>query len=92
MLMPSIFRENLFDDWFDFPDFRDLDRTERKLYGKSNQSSNKFSLKILGININHSSFYSIIISLMLHEQWDGVSRAHRGSKLLAHRARDGLDR
>ena len=34
MLMPSIFRENLFDDWFDFPEFRDLDRTERKLYGR----------------------------------------------------------
>ena len=34
MLMPSIFRENLFDDWFYFPDFRDLDRTERKLYGR----------------------------------------------------------
>ena len=34
MLMPSIFRENLFDDWFDFPDFGDLDRTERKLYGR----------------------------------------------------------
>ena len=34
MLMPSIFRDNLFDDWFDFPDFRDLDRTERKLYGR----------------------------------------------------------
>ena len=34
MLMPSIFRENLFDDWFDFPDFRDLDKTERKLYGR----------------------------------------------------------
>ena len=34
MLMPSIFRENLFDDWFDFPDFSDLDRTERKLYGR----------------------------------------------------------
>ena len=34
MLMPSFFRENLFDDWFDFPDFRDLDRTERKLYGR----------------------------------------------------------
>ena len=34
MLMPSIFRENLFDDWCDFPDFRDLDRTERKLYGR----------------------------------------------------------
>ena len=34
MLMPSIFRENLFDDWFDFPDFRDLDKTERRLYGR----------------------------------------------------------
>jgi len=34
MLMPSIFRENLFDDWFNFPDFSDLDKTERKLYGR----------------------------------------------------------
>ena len=34
MLMPSIFRENMFDDWFDFPDFSDLDKTERKLYGR----------------------------------------------------------
>ena len=32
MLMPSIFGDNLFDDWFDFP-FRDFDKTERKLYG-----------------------------------------------------------
>ena len=31
MLMPSIFAENLFDDWFDLPAFRDVDR---KLYGK----------------------------------------------------------
>ena len=34
MLMPSIFGESLFDDWFDFPDFRDLDKAERKLYGR----------------------------------------------------------
>ena len=34
MLMPSIFRENLFDDWFDFPEFPDMNRTERKLYGR----------------------------------------------------------
>ena len=38
MLLPSVFRENLFDDWFNFPDFREFDRdfdhTERKLYGK----------------------------------------------------------
>ena len=31
MLMPSIFAENLFDDWFDFPSFRNMDR---QLYGR----------------------------------------------------------
>ena len=35
MLLPSVFGENLFDEWFNFPDFRDLDRTERRLYGKN---------------------------------------------------------
>ncbi|MBR0148223.1 MAG: Hsp20/alpha crystallin family protein [Lachnospiraceae bacterium] len=34
MLMPTIFGENLFDDWFDFPAWRDVDRTEKKLYGR----------------------------------------------------------
>ena len=34
MLMPSIFEENLFDNWFDFPKFCDIDDTERKLYGR----------------------------------------------------------
>ena len=37
MLVPSIFGENLFDDWFDFPEFpefRNLDKAERKLYGR----------------------------------------------------------
>ena len=34
MLLPSIFGEDLFDDWFDFPDLRELDKTERKLYGR----------------------------------------------------------
>ncbi len=37
MLVPSLFGENLFDDWFDFPQwpaFGDLDKAEKKLYGK----------------------------------------------------------
>ena len=34
MLMPSIFDEKLFDNWFDFPMFNDFDNTERKLYGR----------------------------------------------------------
>ncbi len=35
MLMPSIFGENLFDDFFDFPFFDDKEqkKLERKLYG-----------------------------------------------------------
>ncbi len=33
MLAPSIFEENLFDNLFNFPDFRELDNMERKLYG-----------------------------------------------------------
>ena len=33
-MLPSIFGENLFDDWFGFPEFRDLDRAEKKLYGR----------------------------------------------------------
>ncbi len=38
MLLPSIFEENLFDDWFDFPDLRemdrDMDRAQKRLYGR----------------------------------------------------------
>ena len=34
MLMPSIFRENLFDDWFDFPQWPDFGDTQKKLYGR----------------------------------------------------------
>ncbi|MBR6405740.1 MAG: Hsp20/alpha crystallin family protein [Lachnospiraceae bacterium] len=34
MLLPSIFGEDLFDDWFGFPEIRDMDRMERKLYGR----------------------------------------------------------
>ena len=38
MLMPSIFGENLFDDWFDGFGFYDMDRelgnAQKKLYGK----------------------------------------------------------
>ncbi len=35
MLMPSIFEDNLLDNWFDFPRFYNYDDTEKKLYGKN---------------------------------------------------------
>ncbi|MCR5849067.1 MAG: Hsp20/alpha crystallin family protein [Lachnospiraceae bacterium] len=34
MLAPSIFGEDLFDDWFNFPEFGNLNKAERKLYGR----------------------------------------------------------
>lgn len=34
MLVPSIFEENLFDNLFNFPDFRELNNMEHKLYGR----------------------------------------------------------
>ena len=33
-MLPSIFGENLFDDWFGFPGFRELQNMDRKLYGR----------------------------------------------------------
>ncbi|MBQ3815241.1 MAG: Hsp20/alpha crystallin family protein, partial [Clostridia bacterium] len=35
MLYPTIFGENLFDDWFGFPTERDFRNIEKKLYGKN---------------------------------------------------------
>lgn len=35
MLVPSIIREDLFDNWFDFPDFREFNKADHKLYGKN---------------------------------------------------------
>ena len=33
-MLPSIFGENLFDDWFGFPGFPELRDIDRKLYGR----------------------------------------------------------
>ena len=33
-MLPSIWNENLWDEWFGFPELRDMDRAERKLYGR----------------------------------------------------------
>ena len=47
MLMPSIFGENLFDDWFDELPFydRDMKDTEKKLYGKKADRIMKTDIK-----------------------------------------------
>ncbi|WP_029199588.1 Hsp20/alpha crystallin family protein [Oribacterium sp. NK2B42] len=57
MLRPSIFGEDLFDDWFAFPDFRDLDRTERKLYGRHADRMMKTDVR------EHDDHYEVDIDL-----------------------------
>ena len=34
MLVPELFTENLFDDWFDFPQWPDFGDAQKKLYGR----------------------------------------------------------
>ena len=34
MFYPTLFKDDLFDDFFSFPSFRDVDHIDRKLYGK----------------------------------------------------------
>ena len=49
MLMPSIFGESLFDDFFDFPEFPDFEKMEnqmdKKLYGRHAKNLMKVDIK-----------------------------------------------
>ena len=60
MMMPSIFGENLFDDWFDdFPFYTDkaMKNTEKKLYGNKASRIMKTDIK------EHDKGYELIIDL-----------------------------
>ena len=59
MLMPSIFGEDLFDDWFDFPfyDDRMTDKAEKKLYGRHAKNLMKTDVK------EKDDGYEVIIDL-----------------------------
>ena len=60
MLVPSIFGENYFDDWFDFPqwpDFRDMEKAEKKLYGRHADRMMKMDIH------EHDDHYEVDIDL-----------------------------
>lgn len=57
MLLPTVFGENLFDDWFSFPEFPEMDRTERKLYGKHAERLMKTDVR------EHDDHYEVDIDL-----------------------------
>ena len=54
MLMPSIIAENLFDDWFDFPSVRNMDR---QLYGRHSAHEMKTDVH------EHEDHYEVDIDL-----------------------------
>ena len=57
MLLPSIFRENLFDDWMDFPKFDDFGDIDRKLYGKH-------AAHVMKTDVHeHDDAYEVVIDL-----------------------------
>ena len=59
MLYPSIFNDNLFDDFmnFEFPRFPSMDNAEKKLYGKSSADIMKTDVR------EHDDHYEVDIDL-----------------------------
>lgn len=57
MLLPSIFGENLFDDWMDFPKWNDFGEIDKKLYGKH-------AAHVMKTDVHeHDDSYEIVIDL-----------------------------
>ena len=83
MLVPSIFGENLFDDWFDFPDFRDLDKTERKLYGRHAERQMKTDVH------EHEDHYELDIDLPGFKKEEITVELNQGNLVVS--AKKGLE-
>ena len=56
-MLPSIFGENLFDDWFTFPAFPELRNVDRKLYGRNAAHEMKTDVR------EHDDRYEVDIDL-----------------------------
>ena len=77
MLAPSIFEENLFDNLFNFPDFRELNNMEHKLYGRHADRLMKTDVKEednqYEVNIDLPGFAKENISLELNDGYLTIS-------------------
>lgn len=81
MLMPSIIAENLFDDWFDFPSVRGVDR---QLYGKNAAREMRTDVR------EHEDHYDVIIDLPGFKKEDITLSLENG--YLTVTAAKGLDK
>ena len=88
MLMPSIFGESLFDDFFDFPEFPDFDKMERqlgkKLYGGHGKNLMKVDIK------ERENEYEMVIDLPGFKKDEVTARLEKGYLTIS--AVKGLDK
>ncbi len=84
MLAPSIFGQDLFDDWFEFPEFRDLDRVEHKLYGRHPERLMKTDVH------EHDDHFEVDIDLPGFHKEDISVELNKGYMVIS--AKKGLDR
>ena len=82
MLMPSIFGENLFDDWMDFP-FRGFPEVDRKLYGKRADHVMKTDVR------EHDDKYEVDIDLPGFKKDEVTAKLENGYLTIS--AAKGLD-
>ena len=81
MLLPSIFNDRIFDDFMDFPDFRDIDR---RLYGKNAPHVMKTDVK------EHDDCFTAEVDLPGFKKEQILLRLENG--YLTVRAEKGLDK
>ena len=80
-MLPSIFRENLFDDWFGFPGFPEFRDVDRKLYGR--HAGHEMSTDVH----EHEDHYEVDIDLPGFKK-DEISLELENGTLTVHAAKE----
>ena len=80
-MLPSIFGENLFDDWFDFPSFPELRNVDRKLYGRHAAHEMKTDVR------EHEDRYEVDVDLPGFKK-DEIRLELENGVLTVHAAKD----
>ena len=80
-MLPSIFGENLFDDWFDFPSFPEFRNVDRKLYGRHAAHEMKTDVR------EHEDHYEVDVDLPGFKK-DEIRLELENGTLTVHAAKD----
>ena len=80
-MLPSIFGENLFDDWFDFSSFPEFRNIDRKLYGRHAAHEMKTDVR------EHEDHYEVDVDLPGFKK-DEIRLELENGTLTVHAAKD----